>query len=366
LFTVAPFTCDTLGGDVYISRVESIFASHGVSPFLVDMNHCLADPALSGAFASCIRESIAESSILGIIATQLEKETVCALVWWKIVTHLTANDLRIGRVLSYWQAFFKLRCDDKDQFFSFYSKAKKIIHQLKTAKSDAVKDDHFLCALFARAIDVPELSKVTKKFLTVFNKTTEEILDLVHIDFSAVNTKELLEDGSTTAGEGKSNLRCANNNSDKSKVNFTNSKSKPVTKVVFRAFPKNTGEPFPEQVYKQMTEWYAHAAIPEEEKTPFLRSSSSRHGRRRRTFTRAVAIISTMVTTIVMQGEQSVSTQRSVAMMTVVVEELTLATSVIMREATVVRDLAMIVALPTAVVESTPVVRCSAGEMRSQ
>ena len=190
------------------------------------------------------------------------------MVWWKIVTHLTANDLRIGRVLSSWQAFFKLRCDDKDQFFSFYSKTKEIIHKLKTAKSDAVKDDHFLRAFFARAIDVPDLSEITKKFLTVFNKTTKEILDLVHIDFSsAVNTKELLEDGSTTAGGGESNLRRANNNNDKSKVNFTNSKSKPVTKVVFRAFPKNTGEPFPKQVYKQMREWYAHAAKPEEEKT---------------------------------------------------------------------------------------------------
>jgi len=79
-FSVAPFTGDTLGGDVYISQVESIFASHGVSPFLIDMNHRLANPALSGAFASRIRESIAESSILAFIATQLEKETVCALV----------------------------------------------------------------------------------------------------------------------------------------------------------------------------------------------------------------------------------------------------------------------------------------------
>ena len=68
---------------------------------------------LAGIFASRIRESIAENSILGFIATQLEKETVCVLVWSKIVTHLTANDLRIGRVLGYWQAFFKLRCEDK-------------------------------------------------------------------------------------------------------------------------------------------------------------------------------------------------------------------------------------------------------------
>jgi hypothetical protein len=43
---------DTLNGDVYISCVESIFTRHEISPFLIDMNHCLANPALSGAFAS--------------------------------------------------------------------------------------------------------------------------------------------------------------------------------------------------------------------------------------------------------------------------------------------------------------------------
>jgi len=61
---VKPFTGESLGGDIYISQVESIVASHGVSPFLVDMNYCLANPAFSGAFASCIRQSIAESPIL--------------------------------------------------------------------------------------------------------------------------------------------------------------------------------------------------------------------------------------------------------------------------------------------------------------
>jgi hypothetical protein len=96
------------------------------------------------------------------------------------------------------------------------NKAKKIIHKLKSAQSEAVKDDHFLRAFFARAIDVPELNEVTKKFLTV-NKTTEEILDLVHVDFSAVNTKELLEDGSNTAGEKKSHLRRSKDSNDKSK-----------------------------------------------------------------------------------------------------------------------------------------------------
>ena len=97
-------------------------------------------------------------------------------------------------------SFFKLSCEDKDQFFPFYSKVKKLIHKLKTAKSEAVKDEHFLRAFFSRAINVSELSEVTKKFLTVFTLTAEEILDLVHTDFSAVHTKELLEDGSVTAG----------------------------------------------------------------------------------------------------------------------------------------------------------------------
>ena len=76
---------------------------------------------------------------------------------------------------------------------------------------------------------------------------------------------------------------------------------------------------------------------------------------------------------LVMRGGQS-GGQRSVATKTVaiipdrmiVVEELTLAISVIMKEATVARGLAMIVVLPTAAAESTSVVRCLAGEMGSQ
>jgi len=79
----------------------------------------------------------------------METETICALVWSKIVTHLTATDLRIGQVLGYWQAFFKLSCEDKDQFFSFYSRVKKLIHKLKTAQSEAVKDEQFLRAFFS-------------------------------------------------------------------------------------------------------------------------------------------------------------------------------------------------------------------------
>jgi len=79
-FNVKPFTGESLGGDVYISRVESIFAGHGVSPFLVDMNHCLANPALSGAFVSRIRQSIAESPILGYITSEMETEMI--VLWF--------------------------------------------------------------------------------------------------------------------------------------------------------------------------------------------------------------------------------------------------------------------------------------------
>jgi len=63
-FSVGAFTGDTLGGDVYNSRLESIFASHVVTPFLVNVNHCFGNSAWSDAFTSRIRESITDSSIL--------------------------------------------------------------------------------------------------------------------------------------------------------------------------------------------------------------------------------------------------------------------------------------------------------------
>ena len=46
-----------------------------------------------------------------------------------------------------------------------------------------LQDETFLYAFFAGIINVPELSEVTKLFLTVHSKKTDVILDLVHAGF---------------------------------------------------------------------------------------------------------------------------------------------------------------------------------------
>jgi len=69
--------------------------------------------------------------------------------------------LILGRVLTLWQYFFVLRCDDKNSFLSFYSDAKHLLHKLREEKSTALQDDTFLCGYFAGIINVPELKEVT-------------------------------------------------------------------------------------------------------------------------------------------------------------------------------------------------------------
>ena len=182
-----------------------------------------------------------------------------------IKSRLSAKDLILGRVLTLWQSFFALRCDDKDLFLSFYSNAKHLWHKLREEKSTALQDDTFLCAFFAGIINVPELSEITKKFLTVHSKKTEVILDLVHADFRAMHTKEFLEDGVAVKGSVK-HLRRAQTVNDKALP-----KKKPASKgppvVQYRRFPKNTGGLIPGDVYRQVRDWYGASAKTDDDKT---------------------------------------------------------------------------------------------------
>ena len=57
-----------------------------------------------------------------------------------------------------WQALFKLRYEFRDDFFTFHSQSKGIVHRLKMSDSVAVTDEVFLKAYFSMAINAPELS----------------------------------------------------------------------------------------------------------------------------------------------------------------------------------------------------------------
>jgi len=260
-FTVPPYEGDALKGDVYISTVLNAFASAGQGQYLSDINHCYINQEWSGAFASRLRESVNKGTFR-YLSTQMEMEINCAKVWEHIKSHLSAKDLVLGRVLTLWQSFFALRCDDQDSFLLFYSDAKHIIHKLRKEKSVALKDDTFLRAFFAGIINVPELKEVTKKFLTVHSKTTEAILDLVHADFRAMSTKEHMVDGISAKGSTK--VRRAPKTDDKAPVK---PKGNGPPSVQYRKFPKNTGGLIPGDVYKQVKDWYGASAKTDEDKT---------------------------------------------------------------------------------------------------
>jgi len=251
-FKVDRFEGDAFSGDAFVRKVIGIFASNAVSSYLSDSRMCRQNLPWSGAFASRIRESIAESPILGFIATELETEENCAKVWSRVCQHLTKTDVMIGRVLGDWQDFFKLRCENKEDFLEFYSSAKKILHRLKVAKSVAVSDDSFLRSFFAKAIDVPELQEATKQFLKQFNVKTEDILESVHNDYRSIETRERLEEGSIGSSTGgKSTSRRAN--PMKTPI------PKKASVVTYRKFPLNSGNLIPPEYYKQVKEWYDHA-----------------------------------------------------------------------------------------------------------
>ena len=71
----------------------------------------------------------------------------------------------MARAFANWQELFKLKCDNRDDFLTFYSKSKGIIHRLKKTNSIAVTDEVFLKAYFSMAIDAPKLQLEVKKFL---------------------------------------------------------------------------------------------------------------------------------------------------------------------------------------------------------
>ena len=157
-------------------------------------------------------------------------------------------------MLRLWQDFFKLRCDDKGQFLAFYSSATKIIHKLQQVNSIAIGDDTFLRSFFAKAIDAEELKDEAKLFLKDMTQDPIAILQLVHSDFRAQDTRDQLRDDDI--GKTKSIIRRAE------------SKPKPATKEWRTAkFPANSNNAIPPEIYKQVQQWYYRAAVTEDKRT---------------------------------------------------------------------------------------------------
>ena len=260
-FSVPKFEGDTLGGDKFIDKVSTKFRSNGQSLYLESVQHCTENTSWSSAFASRLRESLADSAILGFLSSELDKEHNSAKVWARISSHLNSSDLSMAREMHNWTEFFALKCENKESFLAFYSQAKKLLHKLTVGKSVAVTDDVFLKAFMAKVIEAPELQTEAKQFLMEGSGTYAEILENIYKDFRALETGEQMRDGNTTPD---TRLRRAGTTSAPipKKVKFEPSKGPSLARC-----PPNTGNLIPHSYYLQFKEWYDVSRIPEKDRT---------------------------------------------------------------------------------------------------
>jgi len=80
-FSVPPYEGYALKGGVYIINVMNAFTSAGQGQFLTNVAFCYTNKEWSGAFASRLRQSIADSPIMSFLTMQMNKEVSCAVVW---------------------------------------------------------------------------------------------------------------------------------------------------------------------------------------------------------------------------------------------------------------------------------------------
>ena len=146
--------------------------------------------------------------------------------------------------MSHWKLLFGLKCESRDDFLSFYSKAKGILHKLKKDESGAVTDGVFLKAYFAMVIEAPEPQT---EVLGFFNDTTKlymEILEEIHADYRVQTTGEDIlgvPGGSTTTSTLS---RCTT--VEKTKIK----RETDVEKAwIYTLFPDNVGQLIPTDFY---------------------------------------------------------------------------------------------------------------------
>ena len=164
-FKVLHFRGVSLDGDKYMDDVVRSFTNHALSRYILDIQFCDDNISWSGAFASRIREYVANSNTLGYLATEQENVNNCAKLWAIVCKELTSSELTMARAMSLWNQVFGLKCDKRDDFQHFYSKVKGLLFKLKKDDSVAVTDNVFLRAYFAKVIQAPELQTDVKKLI---------------------------------------------------------------------------------------------------------------------------------------------------------------------------------------------------------
>jgi len=232
-----------------------------MAQFFDSKSCCNNSPTWSDAFASRLRSSVADSDILGFLATELESEKNCAKVWTRIQLTLNSSDVTTARVMENWQALFSLKCEDRNSFLSSYSKSKSTLHKIKKSKYIDVTDDVFLKVFFTKVISVDKLQDDSKKILNGGNETCSEILESIHSNYRAIETGELMR-GTNDPSSNSILSRWVLKEDGKK----TNDAAHPMS-----MFPHNVGGLLLRTYYSQFRDWYSHMVIPEA-----LRSDSSK------------------------------------------------------------------------------------------
>jgi len=137
--------------------IKTTFWSNTMLQFLEDVRNYNNSPYWSGAFASRLRESIAESDMLSFLATELDGENNYATVWARIEWLLLSTDIKTATVMTNWSSLLSTMCEYPDSFLRFYSKTKGIFKKLTKFNSIADRDDVFLNAYFSMTIEAKEL-----------------------------------------------------------------------------------------------------------------------------------------------------------------------------------------------------------------
>ena len=249
------FQGDTMNGDSYLDGITLAFKSAAMADFLYDEAHCDMHPTWSSAFSSKLRESLKTSPILNFLADEQDAEENCAKVFTAVEDHLTTGDVTMARSFKLWQELFKLKCDHRDDFLTFYSKSKGIIHRLKKTNSIAVTDEIFLKAYFSMAIDAPELQSEVKKFLKDPTSSYGTTLEAIHSDYRAQTTGEEMRLKAGSSSALPSALRRAT----------VEVSGKHVPKTDY--FPPNVKRLLPSSYYSQFKSWYQHFIIPMDQRT---------------------------------------------------------------------------------------------------
>jgi hypothetical protein len=212
-------------------------------------------PTWPSAFSSKLRESLKTSPILNFLADEQDAEENCAKVFTAVEDHLTTGDVTMARSFKLWQELFKLKCDHRDDFLTFYSKSKGIIHRLKKTNYIAVTDEIFLKAYFSMAIEAPELQPEVKKFLKDPASSYGATLESIHSDYRAQTTGEEMRLKAGSSSVLPSALRRAT-------VEVSGKSS-----LKTDYFPPNVKRLLPLSYYTQFKAWYQHLMVPLDKRT---------------------------------------------------------------------------------------------------